>query len=106
MEARDLIVTPLVLFGVYALGYIVRPWVTDAVNRKYFFPALTARVLGALAVGFVYQFYYGGGDTFAYHTHGSRPLWEAFMESPADGFRLLFLNGEYGPGIWKTASRI
>lgn len=106
MELRDLIVTPIVIFAVYAVAYVVRPWVTDELNRRYFFPALTVRIVGALAVGFVYQFYYGGGDTFAYHTHGSRPLWEAIMESPGDGFRLLFLNGEYGPGVWKTASKI
>src|SRR5690606_16602931 len=81
-------------------------WVTDAVTRRYFFPGLTVRILGALAVGFVYQFYYEGGDTFAYHTHGSRPLWEAIVASPADGLPLLFLNGEYGPGIWKTASQV
>src|SRR5687768_3924385 len=85
---------------------MVRPWVTDDVNRRYFFPALTVRIVGALAVGFLYQFYYDGGDTFAYHTHGSRPLWEAIMESPANGFRLLFVNGEYGAGIWETARRI
>lgn len=106
MELRDIIVTPIVIFVVYAVAYAVRPWVTDEVNRRYFFPALTVRILGALAVGFVYQFYYQGGDTFAYHTHGSRPLWEAIMESPSEGFRLLFLNGEYGAGIWKTASKI
>lgn len=85
---------------------MVRPLVTDEVNRRYFLPALTVRIVGALAVGFVYQFYYEGGDTFAYHTHGSRPLWEAIVESPLDGIPLLFSNGEYGPGIWETASRI
>jgi hypothetical protein len=106
LELRDLIVTPLVIFIVYALAYVVRPWVTDDINRKYFFPALTVRIIAALAAGFVYQFYYEGGDTFAYHTHGSRPLWEAIVESPLDGFRLLFANGEYGPGIWKTANRV
>lgn len=106
MEARDLIVTPIILFLVYAIAYVVRPWMSDDVTRRYFFPALTARVLGALAVGCVYQFYYDGGDTFAYHTHGSRPLWEAIIESPLNGFRLLFVDGEYGPGIWDTASRI
>ena len=106
MELRDLIVTPIILFIVYAVAYVVRPWVTDAVNRKYFFPGLTVRIIGALAVGFLYQFYYEGGDTFAYHTHGSRPLWEAIIDSPLEGFRLLFLDGEYGPGIWNTASRI
>lgn len=106
MELRDLIVTPIVIFLVYAVAYAVRPWFTDSVNRRYFLPALSVRIVGALAVGFLYQFYYQGGDTFAYHTHGSRPLWEAMIESPLDGFRLLFLNGEYGPGIWKTANRV
>ena len=106
MELRDLIVTPIILFIVYALAYVIRPWVTDDVNRRYFLPALTVRVIGALAIGFIYQFYYRGGDTFAYHTHGSRPLWEAIIESPVNGIRLLFLNGEYGPGIWDTAQRI
>lgn len=106
MELRDLIVTPIVLCLVYVIAYFIRPWVTDDLNRRYFFPALTARILGALAVGFVYQFYYDGGDTFAYHAHGSRPLWEAIITSPLNGFRLLFANGEYGPGIWDTASQI
>jgi len=106
VELRDLIVTPIIIFMVYALAYLIRPWVTDDVNRKYFFPSLTMRIFCAIAVGVLYQFYYEGGDTFAYHTHGSRPLWEAIMESPAEGLRLLFLNGEYGPGIWKTANRI
>lgn len=85
---------------------MARPWVTDSVNRRYFFPALSIRIVGALMVGFLYQFYYDGGDTFAYHTHGSRPLWEAIVESPANGFRLLFMNGEYGPGIWRTANQV
>lgn len=106
MEPRDLIVTPIVIFLVYAAAYIIRPHVTDEINRKYFLPALTARIIGALALGFIYQFYYNGGDTFNYHTHGSRHIWEAFIESPATGFRLLFAEGQYGPGYWNYAERI
>lgn len=106
MELRDFIVTPIVLFAVYTAAYVIRPWVTDNINRRYFFSGLTMKIIGALGVGFVYQFYYEGGDTFAYHTHGSRPLWEAIMESPTNGIRLLFVNGEYGPGIWDTAKQI
>ncbi len=106
MELRDLIVTPILLFLVYAVAYVIRPWVTDDVNRRYFFPALTVRILGALVAGLIYQFYYDGGDTFAYHTHGSRVLWEAMIDSPVTGVRLLFANGEYGPGVWDTASQI
>lgn len=106
MEFRDLIVTPLLLIVVYAVAYVIRPYVTDQVNCRYFFPALTVRIIGALAVGFIYQFYYNGGDTFAYHTHGSRIIWEAMMDSPAQGIQLLFSNGEYGPGLWEHAEKI
>jgi hypothetical protein len=106
MELRDFIVTPLLIIVVYLIAFLVRPHCTDALTRKYFFPALTVRIIGALAVGFIYQFYYHGGDTFAYHTHGSRHIWEAFMDSPVKGVRLLFSNGEYGPGLWDTAQKI
>lgn len=106
MEQRDLIVTPIVILIVYAVAYWVRPFVTDEVNRKYFIPGLTVRIIGALAAGFIYQFYYGGGDTFAYHTHGSRHIWEAFFESPSKGFQLLFSNGDYQPETYKYASKI
>lgn len=85
---------------------MVRPLATDAVNRKYFFPALTVRIIGALAVGFIYQFYYGGGDTFAYHTHGSRHIWEAFMDTPAKGIQLLFSNGEHQGNTFEYSTKI
>lgn len=106
MELRDLIVTPIVIILVYIGAYLVRPYVTDAVNRRYFFPALTVRIIGALAVGFIYQFYYGGGDTFNFHTHGSRHVWEAFMDSPLTGFKLIFSSGKYDGDVFKYASQI
>jgi hypothetical protein len=89
MELRDLIVTPVLLIIVYVLAYIIRPSVTDSVNRRYFFPALTVKIIGALAIGFIYQFYYKGGDTYNYHTHGSRLIWKAIMDTP-NGFNLIF----------------
>lgn len=105
MELRDLIVTPLVIVGVYLAAYLARPYVTDGITKKYFLPALSLRILGALAVGFIYQFYYSGGDTFNYHTHGSRVLWEAFVESPYVGIRL-FLNDGTVDGGYPFLSRI
>src|SRR5258708_1768765 len=81
MEIRDLIVSPIIILLVYLSAYLVRPLITDAITRKYFFPALTLRIIGALTVGFIYQFYYGFGDTLTYH-EGSRVLWDAFTESP------------------------
>ena len=77
---------------------------SDAVNRKYFFPALTVKLIGALAVGFIYQFYYGGGDTFNYHTYGSRIIWEAFMQNPLHGFKLIINNND--PELYRYTSQI
>ena len=79
---------------------------TDSITRKYFLPALYVKIVGALAVGFIYQFYYGGGDTFNYHTHGSRYVWEAFMDSPVKGVRLLVNDGSDYNDVYKYASKI
>ncbi len=106
MELRDLVVTPAVLFIVYVLAYMIRPWVTDGVTQRYFIPALTVKIIGALAVGFIYQFYYGGGDTFAFHTHGSRIIWEAFLDDPVKGLKLFFANGVHSGDTFKYSSRI
>jgi hypothetical protein len=106
VEIRDLIITPVVILIVYAVAYIIRPLVTDSINSRYFFPALTVRILGALLVGFVYQFYYHGGDTYNFHTHGSRHVWNAFWESPEAGIKLFFSNGTDETGIYKYSSRI
>jgi hypothetical protein len=106
MELRDLIVTPLVIIVVFVVAWLVRGRVTDINIRKYFMPALTVRIIGALAVGFLYQFYYEGGDTYNYHTRGSRHVWEAFMSNPETGLRLLVANGQDSPGTYKYSSQI
>jgi hypothetical protein len=106
MELRDLIVTPLVILLVLAVAYFVRGRVTDPVTRKYFLSALAVRIFGALAVGFIYQFYYDGGDTYNFHTRGSRHIWEAFMDNPEVGFRLLVANGQNSPGTYAYSSQI
>lgn len=105
MELRDLIVTPIILVLVYFVAFIVKPRVTDEITKKYFFSALTARIVGALALGFIYQFYYSGGDTYNYHTHGSRVIWDAFVQSPQLGFKL-FMNNGTGHGSYSSVSKI
>jgi hypothetical protein len=106
LELRDFIVTPIIILIVYTVAYILRNRITDEITRPYFFPALTVKILGALALGFIYQFYYSGGDTYNFHTYGSRHIWEAFMENPATGFKLLFGDGSNEIGIYKYSSRI
>jgi len=87
------------------IAYMVRPYLTDEINRRYFLPALTVKIFGALALGFIYQFYYGGGDTFNYHAHGSRHVWNAFMDSPEAGLKLLF-GDKIQTGIYQYSSKI
>ena len=106
LELRDFIVTPIVIIVVYAVAYVVRPLVTDDVNRRYFFAGLSVKIIGALAVGFVYQFYYHGGDTYNYHTHGSRHVWQAFWDSPAAGLKLFLSDGGDQIGIYEYSSRM
>ena len=106
MELRDFIVTPIILLLIYVGAYHVRPYVTDSINRRYFLPALSLKLFGALALGFIYQFYYGNGDTFMYHTSGSRLVWQAFGDSPLTGLRLLFSNGSHNSDIYQYSSRI
>jgi hypothetical protein len=106
MNLQDLIVTPLILILVYFLAIIIRSRVTDKVIRKYFIPGLTLKIIGAISLGLVYQFYYKGGDTFNYFDRGSKYIWEAFMNSPYKGLQLMFANGEYNPETFEYASEI
>jgi len=94
---QDLIVTPLYLILLTGLAYLLRPLFTNAQTRKYFLPALLVRFFGAIALGIIYQFYYGGGDTFNYFTHGSAHIWEAFNSNFSDGISLLTHGGGEHP---------
>jgi len=106
MELKDFIVTPLLLIVVYTIAYLIRPWVTDSITRVYFFPAITIKIIGAIAIGLLYQFYYVGGDTFMFHTHGSRIIWNAFIDSPLVGLKLLFTDRASHEGIYAYSSKI
>ncbi|WP_258101568.1 hypothetical protein [Marinoscillum pacificum] len=93
MEIKDLIITPIYIILLSLIAYFIRPYVTTKETRKYFLPALWVRFFGAIMLGIIYQFYYGGGDTFNYFTHGSRWIWEAFLDDPILGFKLLMESG-------------
>ena len=106
MEVRDIIVTPIYLLIVFSVAFFVRPLFTDPLTRRYFIPAFTVRIIGALMLGVIYQFYYHGGDTYNYHTLGSRHVWDAFMDSPEKGFKLLFWSGGDEIGIYDYSSKV
>ncbi len=69
-------------------------------------PALYLRFGGAISLGLLYQFYYNGGDTFTYFTYGSRWIWEAFLNDPEIGLKLLVGNSGEGFDTYQYSSRI
>lgn len=106
MEIKDFFITPIFLLLIYALAYGLRPLVTEKQNRRYFLPGLSLKIVGAIAVGLIYQFYYGGGDTFTYFHLGSKYIWEAFKDSPVLAFKLIFAGDDYVADTFQYASRI
>ena len=106
MELRDLIITPIWLLIIYGVAFLLKNNVTNQNNKRYFIPALTLKIIGAISLGLIYQFYYGGGDTFTYFSNGAKNIHDAFLSSPGEGFELIFTPRKYPvyPSIW--ASRI
>jgi hypothetical protein len=109
VEFKDLIITPIYFFLLSLTAYVIRPYVTNPQTRRFFLPALWVKFAGAIMMGLLYQFWYGGGDTFNYFTHGSRWIWEAFNADFLTGLQLLFESGgasrqpetfQYSQHIW------
>lgn len=93
MELKDLFLTPLYLGIFYLLAFMIRPAVTNKYTKPFFIPALSLKFLGAIGLGVVYQFYYGGGDTFNYFS-GVKVIGQAFSQSFSTGMQLLMATKE------------
>ncbi|MBU2915209.1 hypothetical protein [Reichenbachiella agariperforans] len=107
MTFQDFFITPLYLTLFLIGAYVIRPYATNAQTSPYFIPGLAIKFVGAIALGMIYQFYYGGGDTFTYHSHGSRWIWQAFMDDPAVGLDLLFQKaGDYNGKTYPYTSKM
>jgi len=82
IEIKDFLLLPIFLAIIYAFFYSSR---NNQYNirhplRKYYIPALTVRLAGAVGLGLVFQYYYGyGGDTGSYF-YNSRFIAEYFYK--------------------------
>jgi hypothetical protein len=67
----DLILTPVYLLVLIAIAKNRRDkkYPVGHPLRKYYLPGLYAKFGGAIFIGLIYQYYYGGGDTFNFFTH-------------------------------------
>jgi len=102
----DFLIAPTVFFVLMFLAYGIREVSADKETKKYFFPALLLKMIGAIGVGLIYQFYYGGGDTFSYYTHGAAHIVDAFYDNFSAGLKLLTANGEFDAETYKYSSKI
>ncbi|WP_277476774.1 hypothetical protein [Catalinimonas alkaloidigena] len=91
------------------IAYALKPAFTDLRIKRYFIPGLSVKIIGALSVGFIYQFYYGGGrpsgDTFAYFKDAN-VIFGAFWENPVAGIKLFLARGEVSPETFQYANRM
>ena len=107
MTSQDIIVTPLLIILLFLVSLIIYQKATDRAIRKYFYPAIVAKILGAIALGCIYQFYYKSGDTFTYFNNGSYYLYKAFLDSPAKGISLLLTRaGHHAVSTYEYSSKI
>lgn len=100
MTGWDLFITPIFITIVFSIGQVFRLSVKDKILRSYYLPAIRVKVIGAIALGIVYQFYYGGGDSFNFYRDGSI-IWASFLDSPYIWLKIIFLPaGTYTPDTY------
>ncbi|WP_151087668.1 hypothetical protein [Hymenobacter baengnokdamensis] len=101
---KDFILTPIYLGVFYALAFIIRSSVTNRYTKPYFIPALSIKLLGAIALGILYHTIYSG-DTLYYFKYGSI-IYHAFGDSFSAGLHLITTDGHMTPDIEPYASQM
>ena len=104
MDIKDYLLTPIYLAFFYALAYGLRPSVTNKFTKPYFIPALSVKLLGAIALGILYHTIYSG-DTNNYFTHGTI-IYKAFGQSISAGIHLITTDGTLTPELAPYASQM
>ncbi|HAI74640.1 MAG TPA: hypothetical protein DCM08_00195 [Microscillaceae bacterium] len=106
MTLQDLLLTPVYLIFIYVFAYSRQNRIQDKSIRGYYLPALHVKIIGAIGLGLVYQFYYRGGDTFNFF-NDSLHIWEAFKESPLIAFSIIFGPAQhYDPFTYEYTRKI
>lgn len=85
----DLIITPFYLIIIYFIAYTSQRKIKDKSIKKYFIPALSVKIIGAIGVGLVYKYIYVWGDTFFFFA-GSGVIYETFPSKLDKFIHLVF----------------
>jgi hypothetical protein len=103
MNFQDLLITPIYGAIILAVMYQLRGRMSPPHLRKFFIPALLLKFVGAISLGLIYFFYYGGGDTELYYVLGGY-ISRSFYDSPSAFFKLVFGPLQYDPETFQYLS--
>jgi hypothetical protein len=102
----DYLLTPFVVGLIYFFGkrFRDRYYPFGHPYRRFFLPALTFKMIGAIVICLIYVYYYNGGDTINYFYH-ARVINSSFDESPVKWFNLLLaIPNHYDPEYFEYTS--
>jgi len=104
----DYLLLPIFLFVVFILAAYFRNryYPVNHPLRKYFLPAFSVKIVGAIFIGLVYQYYYKGGDTLNFWDH-SVTINSALDDSVRTWFKLMTgLGDRYDTDIFPYTSKM
>lgn len=98
LSFADIIALPVALVAIYifAINYKLRKIKANPAYA-YFMWGVNAKIIGAIALGLVYNFYYKGGDTLNYYQTAST-LANLFYKDPLAYFKIL--TGEHNTELF------
>ncbi|NJL15077.1 MAG: hypothetical protein HC913_20130, partial [Microscillaceae bacterium] len=106
IDLQDIFITPIYLLMILGLMLALRSQVRDTTIRPYFLPAFGVKLVGAIALGLIYQFYYRGGDTYNFFREAG-VVWQAFTEAPGLALRIILAEvPNYSPDLYLYTSRM
>lgn len=102
ISPHEYILALIYLLMIYAFAYVVKArYYRKSPLKKYFIPALSVKLIGAIGVTLIYNYYYKGGDTSNYFFN-SKIIASVFFRHPGDGIRLLLSKGgDFAPDLMK-----
>ncbi len=104
----DLILTPIYLIILTAIAKRQRDkrYPEGHPLRRYYLPGLYVKFFGAIFIALIYQYYYGGGDTYNFFHH-SRVINSAFSDSFSTWWKLILRSSvETNPELYDYRIRM
>jgi hypothetical protein len=82
------------IFLILIFSFLIRErFYKNSPIKKYMIPGILVKIVGAITLCMIYNYYYVGGDTMVYYNEG-RLLNKIFINDPIVGTRLFWASGD------------